>query len=105
VISEELGLYGPATLVVVFGVLLWRGLRAAHHAPDLLGNLLAVGITTTLVTQAFFNVSVALNLLPSKGITLPFVSAGGTSLFISLAAMGILLNVSGQGSVTERKRD
>lgn len=105
VISEELGLYGAATMVVVFGVLLWRGLRAAHHAPDLLGNLLAVGITTALVTQAFFNISVALNLLPSKGITLPFVSAGGTSLFISLAAMGILLNVSGQGGAMGRRRD
>ncbi|MBS1790898.1 MAG: cell division protein FtsW [Acidobacteria bacterium] len=97
VISEELGLYGAAALVLVFGVLLWRGLRAAHHAPDRLGNLLAVGITTALVTQAFFNISVSLNLLPSKGITLPFVSAGGTSLFISLAAMGVLLNVSGHG--------
>ena len=97
VISEELGLYGAATMVLVFGVLLWRGLRAAHHAPDRLGNLLAIGITTAIVTQAFFNISVSLNLLPSKGITLPFVSAGGTSLFISLAAMGVLLNVSGQG--------
>ncbi len=105
VISEELGLYATATLVLVFGVLLWRGLRAAHHAPDRLGNLLAVGITTAIVTQAFFNISVSLNLLPSKGITLPFVSAGGTSLFISLAAMGVLLNVSGQGIEAERARD
>jgi cell division protein FtsW len=105
VISEELGLYGAAALVLVFGVLLWRGLRAAHHAPDRLGNLLAVGITTAIVTQAFFNISVALNLVPSKGITLPFVSAGGTSLLMSLAAMGILLNVSAQAGGTERKRD
>ena len=97
VISEELGLTGGITLVLVTGFLLWRGLRAAHHAPDKLGNLLAVGITTAIVTQAFFNMSVALNLLPSKGITLPLVSAGGTSLFVTLAAIGILLNVSGQG--------
>lgn len=97
VISEELGLTGGITLVLVIGFLLWRGLRAAHHAPDKLGNLLAVGITTAIVTQAFFNMSVALNLLPSKGITLPLVSAGGTSLFVTLAAIGILLNVSGQG--------
>jgi len=105
VIAEELGLYGAATLVLIFGILLWRGLRAADRAPDRLGNLLAVGITTAIVTQAFFNISVALNLLPSKGITLPFVSAGGTSLFISLAAMGVLLNVSGQGHGMERKRN
>lgn len=97
VISEELGLTGGITLVLVIGFLLWRGLRAAHRAPDKLGNLLAVGITTAIITQAFFNMSVALNLLPSKGITLPLVSAGGTSLFVTLAAIGILLNVSGQG--------
>ena len=105
VISEELGLYATATMVVVFGVLLWRGLRAAHYAPDRLGNLLAVGITTAIVTQAFFNISVSLNLLPSKGITLPFVSAGGTSLFISLAAMGVLLNVSAQAEATGKRGD
>ena len=105
VISEELGLTGGITLVLVIGFLLWRGLRAAHHAPDKLGNLLAVGITTAIVTQAFFNMSVALNLLPSKGITLPLVSAGGTSLFVTLAAIGILLNVSGQAEATGRRRD
>lgn len=104
VISEELGLTGAVSLVLVIGFLLWRGLRAAHHAPDKLGNLLAVGITTAIVTQAFFNISVALNLLPSKGITLPLVSAGGTSLFVTLAAIGILLNVSGQSGMV-RKRD
>ncbi len=97
VISEELGLAGAASLVLVFGFFLWRGLRAGNHAPDRLGQLLAVGITTVIVAQAFFNISVALNLVPAKGITLPFVSAGGTSLFVTLAAVGILLNVSSQG--------
>ncbi len=105
VISEELGLTGAITLTLVMGFLLWRGLRAAHRAPDKLGNLLAVGITTAIVTQAFFNMSVALNLLPSKGITLPLVSAGGTSLFVTLAAIGILLNVSGQAELTGRQRE
>jgi cell division protein FtsW len=105
VISEELGLTGAITLTLVIGFLLWRGLRAAHRAPDKLGNLLAVGITTAIVTQAFFNISVSLNLLPSKGITLPLVSAGGTSLFVTLAAIGILLNVSGQAEVTGRQRE
>ena len=97
VISEELGLTGAISLVLVFGFFLWRGLRAGHRAPDRLGQLIAIGITTAIVTQALFNISVALNLLPSKGITLPFVSAGGSSLFVALAAMGILLNVSEQG--------
>ncbi|MFN0107694.1 MAG: FtsW/RodA/SpoVE family cell cycle protein [Blastocatellia bacterium] len=105
VISEELGLYAAATLTLVFGALLWRGLRAAHRAPDRLGSLIAVGITTAIITQAFFNISVALNMLPSKGITLPFVSAGGTSLLMSLAAMGVLLNVSGQAEAMRRQGD
>lgn len=97
VISEELGMTGAAALVLVFGFFLWRGLRAGKCAPDRMGQLLAVGITTVIVAQAFFNISVALNLVPAKGITLPFISAGGTSLFVTLAAVGILLNVSEQG--------
>jgi cell division protein FtsW len=105
VISEELGLTGAITLVLVFGFFLWRGVRAGHRAPDRLGQLIAVGITTAIVTQAFFNISVALNLLPSKGITLPFVSAGGSSLLVALASVGILLNVSGQGVGTGRQDD
>lgn len=105
VISEELGLAGAMTVVLVFGFFLWRGLRAAHRAPDRLGQLIAVGITTAIVTQALFNISVSLNLVPSKGITLPFVSAGGSSLLVTLAAVGILLNVSEQGSRTEGQRD
>lgn len=96
VISEELGLTGAIALVVVFGFFLWRGLRTAKRAPDRLGQLIALGITTAIVTQAFFNISVALNLVPAKGITLPFVSAGGSSLLVMLAAVGILLNVSEQ---------
>ena len=105
VISEELGLTGAISLVLVFGFFLWRGLRAGHRAPDRFGQLIAIGITTAIVTQALFNISVALNLLPSKGITLPFVSAGGSSLFVALAAMGILLNVSEQGVGTGRRGD
>jgi cell division protein FtsW len=97
VIAEELGFVGATTLVLAYGFLLWRGLRAGHRAPDRLGELMAVGLTTGLVIQAFFNISVALNLVPAKGITLPFVSAGGSSLITALAAAGILLNVSEQG--------
>ncbi|MCI0337800.1 MAG: putative lipid II flippase FtsW [Acidobacteria bacterium] len=97
VIAEEVGLVGAATLVLAYGLLLWRGLRAGRRAPDRLGELIAIGLTTGLVGQAFFNISVALNLLPAKGITLPFVSAGGSSLLVALAAAGILLNISEQG--------
>jgi cell division protein FtsW len=97
VIGEELGLIGAATLVLLFGLLAWRGLRAARFAPDLFGQLLAVGLTTMIIAQAFFNISVTLSLVPTKGIPLPFVSAGGSSLAISLFAAGVLLNVSKHG--------
>ena len=102
VISEELGLSGAITLVLVFGFFLWRGLRAGFRAPDRLGMLLAVGLTTSIVIQAFFNISVALNLVPAKGITLPFISTGGSSLITAFAAVGILLNISEQGIEKEK---
>ncbi|MBO0858886.1 MAG: cell division protein FtsW [Chloracidobacterium sp.] len=101
VIAEELGLTGATTLALVFGFFLYRGMRAGFRAPDRLGMLLAVGLTTSIVVQAFFNMSVALNLVPAKGITLPFISAGGSSLVAVLAVVGILLNVSEQGVVKE----
>jgi len=97
VIGEELGLIGAVTLVLLFALLAWRGFRAARFAPDLFGQLLAVGLTTMIVAQAFFNISVTLSLVPTKGIPLPFVSAGGSSLAISLFAAGVLLNVSKHG--------
>lgn len=97
VIGEELGLIGAATLVLLFALLAWRGYRAARFAPDLFGQLLAVGLTTMIIAQAFFNISVTLSLVPTKGIPLPFVSAGGSSLAISLFAAGVLLNVSKHG--------
>lgn len=98
VIAEELGLVGAATLILAYGFFLWRGYLAGMRAPDKLGELIAVGLTTGIVVQALFNISVAINLLPAKGITLPFVSAGGSSLLVTLAAAGILLNISGQRS-------
>lgn len=101
VIGEELGLYGASATVLVFGFFLWRGWRASHRAPDTAGRLLAIGLTTSLIAQAFFNISVALSLAPTKGIPLPFVSAGGTSLVMALASVGILLNVSEQGKSDE----
>jgi cell division protein FtsW len=98
VISEELGLVGATMVVVCFCVITWRGLRTALRAPDRFGAFLAIGLTTMVAFQAFFNVSVVLGLLPTKGIPLPFVSYGGSSLLINLAGMGILLNVSQHAS-------
>ena len=97
VIGEELGLIGASTVVLLFGCLAWRGLRAARFAPDVFGRLLAVGLTAMIAVQALFNISVTLSLVPTKGIPLPFISSGGSSLAISLFASGVLLNVSKHG--------
>jgi cell division protein FtsW len=94
VIGEELGMIGAAAVVLAFVVLLWRGLRAAWGAPDDFGRFLAVGLTLSIVLQALINVSVTLGLLPTKGIPLPFISAGGSSLVFTLLAVGIVANVS-----------
>jgi cell division protein FtsW len=80
--------------MMCFLVIAWRGLKIAMEAPDRFGSFLAVGLTTMIAVQAFFNISVVLGLVPTKGIPLPFVSVGGSSLLISLLGMGILLNVS-----------
>jgi cell division protein FtsW len=100
VIGEELGLIGTTIVLLCFGVIAWRGLRAATRAPDRFGAFIALGLTAMVAIQAFFNISVVLGLLPTKGIPLPFVSFGGSSLLISMIGMGILLNVSQHGSTT-----
>jgi cell division protein FtsW len=94
VISEELGLIGATAVLICFSIVAWRGLRVALRAPDAFGAFLALGLTTMVAIQAFVNISVVLGLMPTKGIPLPFVSAGGSSLVINLVGMGILLNVS-----------
>jgi cell division protein FtsW len=94
VIAEELGLAGASLVLLCFCVVTWRGLRVALRAPDRFSALLAVGLTTMVALQAFVNISVVLGMMPTKGIPLPFVSAGGSSLLINLVGMGILLNVS-----------
>ncbi|MDP9037832.1 MAG: putative lipid II flippase FtsW [Acidobacteriota bacterium] len=94
VVCEELGLVGALALVVLFAVLGYRGLRAAVLSTDPFGRFLAFGITSGILIQAFFNISVVLALLPTKGITLPLISSGGTSVFITLASLGVLLNVT-----------
>ena len=96
VTAEELGLIGSLAMVALLGVFLWRGIRAALHTQDTFGRFLAVGITSMVVVQAFINISVVLGLMPTKGIPLPFVSYGGSSLFVTLACVGVLLNVTRQ---------
>jgi len=98
VICEELGFIGAGVVLALFAVILWRGLRAALNCKDQFGRLLAVGITFMVVGQALVNVSVVLGLLPTKGIPLPLVSYGGSSLLMTLLALGILLNVSQQAN-------
>lgn len=98
VISEELGLIGAAAVIAAFGVLFWRGVVAAIGAPDRGGYYLGMGITIWLVAQAMMNMSVTLGLMPTKGIPLPFLSYGGSSLVVSLCALGVLLNISQHSS-------
>jgi cell division protein FtsW len=93
-ISEELGLVGSLALVTLFVIFGYRGLRAAFLSTDPFARFLAFGLTMAILIQAFFNMSVAIALLPTKGITLPFISFGGTSLFVTLAGMGVLLNIT-----------
>jgi cell division protein FtsW len=94
VIGEEFGFVGGALVVGLFLVLAFQGVRVALHAPDTFGALLAAGITAWLCCQAFINIGVVVALFPVTGITLPFISAGGSSLIISFAAVGILLSIS-----------
>jgi cell division protein FtsW len=96
VTAEELGLVGSVIIVALFTVFLWRGIRTALRTQDTFGQFLVVGITCMVVVQAFVNISVVLGMMPTKGIPLPFVSYGGSSLFVTLACVGVLLNVTKQ---------
>jgi cell division protein FtsW len=100
VVGEELGLFGALMVVAVFGLFLWRGVRAALLAPDRFGMLLGLGVVAGIVTQALFNISVVLSLVPTKGIPLPFISYGGSSLVPTLVGVGILLNISQYAGAT-----
>jgi len=102
VIGEELGLMGALVVVLVFAVFLWRGMRAALRAPDRFGMLLGIGIVVGIVAQALLNMSVVLALVPTKGIPLPFISYGGSSLLPTLAGVGILLNISQYAALGKR---
>jgi len=94
VIGEELGLLGIVAILGLYGIILWRGVLISRNAPDAFGGFLAAGLTMVLIFQATVNMGVCLGLLPTKGLTLPFLSYGGTSLVISMAAVGILMNIS-----------
>lgn len=96
VTAEELGLVGAIFVVTLFAIFLWRGMRASWRTEDLFGRYLAVGITSMVVLQAFINISVVLGMMPTKGIPLPLVSYGGSSLFVTLACVGVLLNITKQ---------
>lgn len=98
VVGEEMGMIGTGAILILFSIFLWRGLRTSMRAPDLFGFYLALGVTMMVCVQAFINMSVVLGLLPTKGIPLPFLSYGGSSFVVMLAAVGILLNVSQQSS-------
>lgn len=100
VIGEELGLIGATALLICFAIIAWRGLRSSLLAPDRFGTLLGIGLSMMVAMQAFLNVTVVTGLAPTKGIPLPLVSAGGTSLLVNLVALGILLNISQQRSPT-----
>jgi len=100
VICEELGYIGAILVIALFLVYGWRGLRAAFAAPDGFGRLLALGITTLVLSQALINFAVVLGMVPTKGIPLPFVSYGGSSLMVMLLATGVLLNISQQAAET-----
>ena len=102
VVGEELGLVGASIVVFVFAIFLWRGMRAALRAPDRFGMLLGIGIVIGIVAQALLNMSVVLALVPTKGIPLPFISYGGSSIVPTLAGVGILLNISQYASLGKR---
>jgi len=96
VTAEELGLVGAIFVVTLFAIFLWRGMRASWRTNEIFGRYLAVGITSMVVLQAFINISVVLGMMPTKGIPLPLVSYGGSSLFVTLASVGVLLNITKQ---------
>ena len=94
IIGEELGLLGVLIIIVLYALILLKGIQIARHAPDTFGSLIAVGLTVAMGLQVCINMAVTLGLLPTKGLTLPFLSYGGTSLLLNMASIGILMNIS-----------
>jgi cell division protein FtsW len=105
VICEELGFLGASIVIALFAMYAWRGLRAAFNAPDGFGRMVALGVTAMVLFQALINFAVVLGMMPTKGIPLPFVSYGGSSLLVMLLATGVLLNISQQAAPNSGLRD
>lgn len=103
VIGEELGLLGVFFVIALFLLFLFRGIKIAMKAPDLFGTYLATGITCLIICQALINFGVVMGLLPTKGLPLPFISHGGTSLLVLCSMVGILLNISSQAGKSEAR--
>ena len=99
IVGEDFGLLGCLIVVALFVALMLRGMRIAMRCPDKFGTLLAAGITSSISVQAFLNMGVVVGILPTTGLPLPFFSAGGTSISITMAAIGILLNISRESAI------
>ena len=93
-IGEEFGLLGVLIIIVLYVLILAKSVQIARHAPDMFSTLMAIGLTAAMGLQVCINMGVTLGLLPTKGLTLPFLSYGGTSLLLNMAAIGILMNIS-----------
>ena len=110
ILAEELGFVGALTVVVLFVFLIWRGIKIAMNAPDMMGSLMAIGITSLIAVEVIINIAVVTSTIPATGMPLPFISSGGTSLLFMLIGVGILLNISknkglGYNPVRDFKRD
>ena len=101
ILAEELGFIGCAIVIILFGIFIWRGILIAMKSPDMFGSLMAIGITAQVAIQVIINIAVVTSSMPATGMPLPFFSYGGTSLFILLCEMGILLNISKAGAKRE----
>ena len=96
VLAEELGFIGAFTIIMLFVFLVWRGIKIAMNAPDMLGSLIAIGVTSLIAIEVIINIAVVTSTIPVTGMPLPFISSGGTSMLLSAAAVGVLLNIASQ---------
>jgi cell division protein FtsW len=104
VIGEELGLLGVLVILSLYFVILWRGIGVAVNADDPFGSFMAIGLTIAIGLQVCINMGVTLGLLPTKGLTLPFLSYGGTSLLINMASIGVLMNIGASANALKTRR-
>jgi cell division protein FtsW len=104
VIGEELGLFGVLVILLLYFVILWRGISIAINADEPFGSFMAIGLTIAIGLQVCINMGVTLGLLPTKGLTLPFLSYGGTSLLINMASIGVLMNIGASANALKTRR-